>query len=119
VRAIFSRSVAPWVRERLWHPSQELRELPGGRLDLRLQVADTMEVRRWLLGFGAEVEVLAPPALREAIRHEAERLALALAPALSARKPPAQVAGARPAGASGGRRLRGRPRIAQVPRRSP
>lgn len=119
VRAIFSRSVAPWVRERLWHPSQELRELPGGRLDLRLQVADTMEVRRWLLGFGAEVEVLAPPALREAIRHEAERLALALAPALSARKPPAQVAGARPAGASGGRGLRGRLRIAQVPRRSP
>lgn len=60
VRAVFSRTVAPHVRGRLWHASQELRELPGGRLELRLTVADTLEVRRWLMGFGAEVEVLAP-----------------------------------------------------------
>ena len=89
VRAVFSRAVAPWIRERLWHASQELRELPGGRLELRLRVADTVEVRRWLLGFGAEVDVLAPLALREAIRREAERLVAVLAPA---RKPLARAA---------------------------
>jgi predicted DNA-binding transcriptional regulator YafY len=90
VRAVFARSVAPHVRGRLWHPSQELRELPGGKLEMRLTVADTIEVRRWLMGFGAGVQVLAPLALREAIRHEAAALALALAPA---RKPPARAAG--------------------------
>jgi predicted DNA-binding transcriptional regulator YafY len=89
VRVVFSRAAAPHVRGRLWHASQVFHELPGGRLELRLHVADTLEVRRWLLGFGGEVDVLEPLALREAIRREAERLALALA-----RKPPSR-AGAR------------------------
>jgi predicted DNA-binding transcriptional regulator YafY len=93
VRAVFSRAVAPYIRERLWHPSQELRERPAGRLELRLRVADTGELRRWLLGFGAEVEVLEPAALREAIAGEAGRV-VAL---LGARKPPAHAGQRRPA----------------------
>ena len=75
VRVVFARSLAPYIRERLWHPSQKLRDLPDGRVEMALQVADTLEVRRWLLGYGLEAEVIAPENLRERLRVEAEALA--------------------------------------------
>jgi proteasome accessory factor B len=73
--------VARYIRDRLWHPSQKLRELPDGRLELSLRVADTLEVRRWILGYGGEAEVAEPDGLREALRREAESLARKLLPA--------------------------------------
>jgi predicted DNA-binding transcriptional regulator YafY len=80
VRVLFSRSIARYIRDRLWHPSQKFRELPDGRLELSLRVADTLEVRRWILGYGANAEVVEPAMLREALRREAEALARKLAP---------------------------------------
>jgi predicted DNA-binding transcriptional regulator YafY len=74
VRVMFARSLAPYIRERLWHPSQKLRQLPDGRVEMTLSVADTLEVRRWILGFGMEAEVVAPEALREALRKEATQM---------------------------------------------
>lgn len=72
VRVRFGRGVARCVRERLWHPTQRLRGVEGGGVELTLQVADTLEVRRWILGFGPEAEVVAPPALREALRRDVQ-----------------------------------------------
>ena len=80
VRVIFARALAPYIRERVWHPSQKLRDLPDGRVETTLTVADTLEVRRWILGYGVQAEVLAPPGLRAALRVEAEALAQGLAP---------------------------------------
>jgi predicted DNA-binding transcriptional regulator YafY len=79
VRILFAAAVAPYVRERLWHRSQTFRDRPDGRLELTLEVADTIEVRRWVLGFGGDAEVLEPASLRDAIRHEVERLTAVLA----------------------------------------
>ncbi len=70
----------PNFKDRLWHPSQKFRDLPAGRLEVTLRVADTLEVRRWILGHGPEAEVAEPAALREALRQEAEALAQKLAP---------------------------------------
>src|SRR5207249_2910275 len=80
VKVVFAKSLARYIRERLWHPSQKLRDLPDGRLEMMLQVADTLEVRRWILGYGVQAEVLAPEGLREALRAEAVDLALRLGP---------------------------------------
>ncbi|MGH7324612.1 MAG: helix-turn-helix transcriptional regulator [Candidatus Rokuibacteriota bacterium] len=94
VRVVFSPRVAHYIRERLWHPSQQFRDLPEGRLEMTLRVADTLEVRRWLLGYGTDAEVVEPEVLREALRQQAESLARLLAP----RRPPlaAVTPGARP-----------------------
>jgi predicted DNA-binding transcriptional regulator YafY len=80
VRVVFSPGVAKYIAERLWHPSQKLRPLPDGRLEVTLEVADTLEVRRWILGYGVQAEVMEPASLREALRAEAEALAARLAP---------------------------------------
>ena len=75
VKVAFARSLARYIRDRLWHPTQRFHDLDGGRLQMTLRVADTLEVRRWILGFGSEAEVLEPAALREALRQDAEALA--------------------------------------------
>jgi predicted DNA-binding transcriptional regulator YafY len=75
VRVRFSAYQARWIRERQYHPSQEMEELEGGGLVLTLRVAGLEEVRRWILGYGADAEALEPPELRAKIAREIENLA--------------------------------------------
>src|SRR5712691_243450 len=63
----FSAAQAPYVRERVWHPSQCLEEQEDGSLLLRFQASGEFEITRWILGWGSEVEVVEPPALRQAL----------------------------------------------------
>jgi predicted DNA-binding transcriptional regulator YafY len=69
----FDASVAPFVRGRVWHESQALRELPDGRLNVVLHVSNDWALRSWLLGFGAGVRVIGPPELARTLRGELER----------------------------------------------
>lgn len=71
----FNAFRARWVREQLWHPAQEVSETPEGGLELSFPVSDFREVKMMILQFGADVEVVAPEALRDEIREEAARLA--------------------------------------------
>jgi predicted DNA-binding transcriptional regulator YafY len=80
VKVVFSPSIARYVRDRLWHASQNVRELPDGRIELTLRVADTLEVRRWILGYGSQAEVMEPAALRNSLRREAEAMSRKLVP---------------------------------------
>ena len=64
VRLRFESSVAHRVREAVWHRSQELTELPKGRLELVVTVAGIVEIQPWIMSWGGAVEVLEPEALR-------------------------------------------------------
>jgi predicted DNA-binding transcriptional regulator YafY len=63
----FSAAVAARVAETRWHPSQELEPQPDGTLRWTATVAGTREVRIWILGWGPDVEVLEPGALRDEV----------------------------------------------------
>jgi predicted DNA-binding transcriptional regulator YafY len=61
----FSAAVAWRAGETTWHPSQRLRKLTGGAVEMTLRVRGTVEITPWILGWGADVEVLKPGALRD------------------------------------------------------
>lgn len=71
----FTAASADRVREREWHESQELRELPDGRVELRLRLGALAEIERWVLGWGAAAEVVGPKELRQRIRSAATEIA--------------------------------------------
>lgn len=75
VRARFSPAVAPRVREAIWHPSQALTAEPDGSLLFSVRVAGTLEVARWLLTWGEQIEVLEPASLRLYFAQVAQALA--------------------------------------------
>jgi proteasome accessory factor B len=70
----FSPAVSDRVREREWHESQRLRDLTDGGLELTLRLGALAEVEGWVLGWGAEAEVLRPPELRRRLAATAGRL---------------------------------------------
>jgi predicted DNA-binding transcriptional regulator YafY len=70
----FAPAIAPWIREQVWHPRQVLTPEPDGALTLRFPASDLREVKREVLRYGAQAQVLAPPALREEIREEINKM---------------------------------------------
>ncbi|MGC8763726.1 MAG: helix-turn-helix transcriptional regulator [Acidobacteriota bacterium] len=60
----FDAAQAPYIRERVWHPSQRLEDLPRGAVRLSFETSGLKGVLRWVLQYGRHAEVEAPPALR-------------------------------------------------------
>jgi len=72
VRIRFSPHIARYVQRSRWHPSQKVRKLrgQGGAIELRMNVALTVELTSWVLSFGKDAEVLGPEVLRETVANE-------------------------------------------------
>ena len=66
----FDPSAAPYVREQVWHETQTIEEGEDGSAVLRFQTNHLLEVRRWVLSWGAGAKVCAPPELRKAVRQD-------------------------------------------------
>jgi proteasome accessory factor B len=68
--AVFDKRAAPYIRERSWHSTQNLTELPDGRMRMTVHLAITQELKQWLLGFGGDVQVQSPPELVQQLREQ-------------------------------------------------
>jgi proteasome accessory factor B len=70
----FSPAVVDYIREKKWHPSQKLRELRDGRVELEMTLSSLVEIERWILGWGGNAEVVKPKELARNVRAAAQRI---------------------------------------------
>lgn len=75
VEIAFAPRIARYVRERVWHPSQEIANSEDGGLRLTLHVVHDWALKSWILGFGALARVVAPASLANEISQELESAA--------------------------------------------
>ncbi len=70
----FNSRVADYIREKRWHESQQLRELKGGGVELRMKLSSLVEIERWILGWGGDAKVIRPKELIDAVRRSAGQI---------------------------------------------
>ncbi len=75
VRVRFDSSVARYVCEKRFHPSQLNEMQSDGSVIVQFSLTSLVEIRSWILSFGCHAEVLEPIELRTALLEEAEKLA--------------------------------------------
>jgi len=67
VRVRFLPTVARYVEESTWHPSQKLTQQRDGGLIAEFTLDGTEEIKRWIMSFGKHAQVVEPEELRDEI----------------------------------------------------
>lgn len=73
VRISFSPEVAPYIRERQWHPGQTFKSIRTGGLIIEFTTNHLNEVKDWVLSWGPGATVLAPPSLVARVKEELKK----------------------------------------------
>jgi predicted DNA-binding transcriptional regulator YafY len=76
VKVRFSADQARYVKERRWADKQTLTDQPDGSVILEMETSGRWDVKRWVLAYGADAEVLEPEDLRREIAEEINKMAL-------------------------------------------
>ena len=72
VEIAFDAKIAPYVRARVWHASQETREREDGTLVMTLRVCHDWALRSWILSWGSFARVVSPATLAADVRADLE-----------------------------------------------
>ena len=68
----FTPEAAPYVEERIWHPSQSVRRSKDGSVRMALDVCTDGALRSWILSFGPTARVRGPRHLADRVAGEVE-----------------------------------------------
>jgi proteasome accessory factor B len=72
VEVLFSGPAARIVSERRWHASQTV-EWEGDRLRFRMRVVLSVEIERWILGWGEQAIIISPVSLKAVVAGRIEK----------------------------------------------
>lgn len=73
VEIAFDAEIAGYIRERVWHESQELVDKPDGSVVIKMNVSPGFELQAWIKSFLPHAQVIQPPQLREAVAADIEK----------------------------------------------
>jgi predicted DNA-binding transcriptional regulator YafY len=73
----FAPKVADSIKERIWHPSQTLTDLPDGGVEVRFCASGWPEIRAWVLSYGRYAKLIEPAQRRKAIAADVRAMAQA------------------------------------------
>ena len=76
IEILFEPRIARYVKDRVWHASQQIEATPEGTLTMTLNVCNDFALRSWILGFGPLARVVSPPELVRQIQEEADKTRL-------------------------------------------
>ena len=68
VKIRFDSFAARLVRERDWHPTQKIREIKGGNIELEMILGALEEIERWILSWGDHARVFSPKILIDSVK---------------------------------------------------
>jgi predicted DNA-binding transcriptional regulator YafY len=93
----FDARVAPYVRARVWHASQQISDAEEGGLRLTMNVCHDWALRSWLLSWGPFARVVSPPGLAAEITTDLQSAAARYArPSRNGPSTPIRAGGSRP-----------------------
>ena len=74
VKVKFTGRAARFVPEYHWNDKQEIENISENEIIFKVKTSSREEIKKWILGYGSEAEVLQPEDLREEMQQEIEKI---------------------------------------------
>lgn len=74
IKLRFAKEIGTFAEEHFWHENQKVVQNNDGSVDISFRTNQMPEVKRWVLGQGATVQILEPQELIDDVKAEAKKL---------------------------------------------